>query len=274
MRDITMLHPDVQTLATKLVDECAAQGLIIKITDCVRTQAEQDTLYAQGRTTTGAIVTNASYPKSNHNWGIAFDFCRNDGTGAYRNDDDFFDKVGAVGKSIGLFWGGDFTSITDKPHFQITSFGDWNNLLATYGTPEAFVSAFGKTVPVTVDVAAVVNQDILTLKELQSALNADGYRDYEGKTLVVDGISGRRTQSAIEKVIIKVTTKQVKGKTVVTYEAPKSKGEVVRFVQKRTGSNPDGLYGMGSKASTVAYQHSKGLSPDGIVGKNTINSML
>src|SRR5690606_22511724 len=39
-----------------------------------RTWAEQDALYAQGRTKPGSIVTNAKGGQSNHNFGIAMDF--------------------------------------------------------------------------------------------------------------------------------------------------------------------------------------------------------
>ena len=85
MRDITMCHPRLQELSGRLVEECKKQGLIIKIGECYRTVVEQDELYAQGRTKPGNIVTNArgnSY-SSQHQWGIAFDFFRNDGNGAY-----------------------------------------------------------------------------------------------------------------------------------------------------------------------------------------------
>ena len=50
MRDITLCHPRLQLLAGQLVDECNKQGLKIKIGETLRTVAEQDALYAQGRT--------------------------------------------------------------------------------------------------------------------------------------------------------------------------------------------------------------------------------
>lgn len=138
-RDITQLHPEAQRLALLLVEECKKKGLIIKITDCVRSKAEQDALYAQGRTTKGSIVTNVKYPNSRHNWGDAFDFCRNDGRGAYYDSDGFFKKVGAVGKSLGLEWGGDWTSFVDKPHFQLAGWGSGcTKLKAKYGTPDKY----------------------------------------------------------------------------------------------------------------------------------------
>ena len=40
MRDITLCHPRLQTLATELIKECAKQGLQIKIGEPLRTTAE------------------------------------------------------------------------------------------------------------------------------------------------------------------------------------------------------------------------------------------
>ena len=59
MRDITLCHPRLQALAAELIRKCADQGLQIKIGETLRTTAEQDALYAQGRTKPGKIVTNA-----------------------------------------------------------------------------------------------------------------------------------------------------------------------------------------------------------------------
>lgn len=140
-RDITQCHPRLQDLAAKLVSECDKAGLKIKIGECYRTVAEQDVLYAQGRTKPGNIVTNAkgSSYSSQHQWGIAFDFFRNDGQGAYNESGNFFAKVGAIGKSLGLGWGGDWTSIVDKPHLYLPDWGSTTSKLKQmYGTPDSF----------------------------------------------------------------------------------------------------------------------------------------
>ena len=108
MRDITLCHPRLQKLATELIQKCSAQGLQIKIGETLRTRSEQDTLYAQGRTTPGSIVTNApgSSYSSYHQWGTAFDIYRADGCGAYYDKDGFFTRVGAIGVPIqNTFWG-------------------------------------------------------------------------------------------------------------------------------------------------------------------------
>lgn len=142
-RDVTLLHPNVQALIKMLQQKCKDQGLKIRITDTLRTKAEQDALYAQGRTKPGNIVTNAKYPYSFHCWGVAFDFCRDDGKGAYYDGDGFFAKVGKVGKSLGLTWGGDWKSLVDKPHFQLDTYGSTANaLVQRYGTPAQFMTTW------------------------------------------------------------------------------------------------------------------------------------
>jgi len=141
MRDIKMCHPELQEKAKKLISACKGKGILIGISECFRTVEEQNALYAKGRTEAGKIVTNAkgdSY-SSHHQWGTAFDFYRNDGKGAYNDSDGFFRKVGNIGKSIGLEWGGDWTNPVDKPHFQLPQWGSTTaKLKQLYKTPENF----------------------------------------------------------------------------------------------------------------------------------------
>lgn len=146
-RDITLCHPRLQKLAGQLTKLCAGQGLPIGIGECFRSAAEQDALYAQGRTKPGAVVTNAkgSSYSSMHQWGIAFDFYRADKKGAYNEEGGFFQRVGAIGKSIGLEWGGDWRSIVDKPHFQLPDWGSTPARLKTeYKTFENFKKTWEK----------------------------------------------------------------------------------------------------------------------------------
>lgn len=144
-RDINKCHPRLQELSKKLVSACKGQGLMIGIGECYRTTKEQDALYAQGRTKAGKIVTNAkgSSYSSHHQWGTAFDIYRSDGKGVYTDSDGFFKKVGKIGKSIGLEWGGDWKSPVDKPHFQLPDWGSTTaRLKRMYGTPEKFMDTW------------------------------------------------------------------------------------------------------------------------------------
>jgi len=145
MRNINKCHPRLIDLSKKLVSACRGQGLIIGIGESFRTKEEQDALYAKGRTAPGNIVTNAkgSSYSSHHQWGTAFDIYRNDGKGVYTDSDGFFKKVGKIGKSIGLEWGGDWKSPVDKPHFQLPDWGSTTTKLKKmYGTPENFMDTW------------------------------------------------------------------------------------------------------------------------------------
>lgn len=149
MRDIRQLHPDLQVKINELIKACKKAGIRIGIGECLRTVAEQDAFYAKGRTRPGIIVTNAkgSTYSSMHQWGIAFDFylimdVDKDGSksdDAFNNATGLFNKVGAIGKKLGLEWGGNWTSINDLPHFQLPNWGSTAKTLKNkYGNPEAF----------------------------------------------------------------------------------------------------------------------------------------
>lgn len=194
-RDIKQLHPEAQRLAELLVNECAAAGLKIKITDCLRDKAEQDALYAQGRTAPGNIVTNVKYPSSMHNWGIAFDFCRNDGKGAYYDGDGFFKKVGAIGKKLGLEWGGDWKSIIDKPHFQLAGWGSTPaKLKSTYGTPEAYRKTWN------VSTESAESEEVYNMPTIKNGSRGKAVKIWQiivGVT--ADGIFGKNTLAATKE---------------------------------------------------------------------------
>lgn len=156
MRDMKALHPDLQEKITLLQKKCAAAGITIGIGECLRTKTEQDALYAKGRTKPGKIVTNAKGNTYNsmHQWGVAFDFYLKmdvDGDGsisddAFNNSTGLYDKVGKIGQSIGLEWGGSWTSIKDLPHFQLKNWGSTpTRLKKLYGTPEKFMSTWKKS---------------------------------------------------------------------------------------------------------------------------------
>ena len=117
-QNIATLLPPVQPLARELIAAAAAAGITIKIISGTRTYGEQDALYEQGRTRSGPIVTNARGGYSNHNFGIAFDIGVFEG-GRYLDEAPAYKTVGALGKQLGLEWGGDWLSIQDEPHFEL-----------------------------------------------------------------------------------------------------------------------------------------------------------
>lgn len=68
---IMSLHPKIRFEVLHLFKELLKKGLKIRIVQGFRTFAEQDELYAQGRTKPGSIVTNARGGFSNHNYGLS-----------------------------------------------------------------------------------------------------------------------------------------------------------------------------------------------------------
>jgi len=147
---VELLHPTAQKLANALVAKCGEQGVTILITDTLRTEKEQNDLYAQGRTKPGNKVTNLKYPDSLHCWGVAFDFAvlsdiDNDGDlDADWTSLNLYNKVGQIGKDLGLVWGGDFSN-TDRPHFQLSNY-TVSVLQKTYKTPQGFIDYYNSKV--------------------------------------------------------------------------------------------------------------------------------
>ena len=118
-RSFDDLDPETRALAEKLVDVCLQNGIRILITSTFRDRESQDEIYASGRTKPGNKVTNARGGRSFHQYRCAFDFCPLDTNGHPSwNNLTLFKTVGAIGKQIGLTWGGDFKSFVDMPHFQ------------------------------------------------------------------------------------------------------------------------------------------------------------
>jgi peptidoglycan LD-endopeptidase CwlK len=114
-RDIEEL---VTELREKFADFCMAMdraGIRFIVTSARRTQAEQDALYAQGRTLPGKKVTWTR--RSKHIEGKAFDIAiLNNGKVTWELED--YLKAGEIGESVGLIWGGSWQR-KDYPHFEI-----------------------------------------------------------------------------------------------------------------------------------------------------------
>lgn len=112
------LVPEVRAKAYEFFGRLEAHGLRPRMVQGYRSFAEQNKLYAQGRSTAGQVVTKAKGGESYHNYGLAFDI-------AFLNEDGSVDfnvseTVAKVGEDLGLEWGGRWVEFQDKPHFQFT----------------------------------------------------------------------------------------------------------------------------------------------------------
>jgi peptidoglycan L-alanyl-D-glutamate endopeptidase CwlK len=121
-RSLTELAPKVREMAEALLSACEAEGIKLTVTSTYRDAEKQDALYAQGRTKPGKIVTNAKGGQSLHNWRVAFDVVPfRDKQPVWQTsgeDGKLWQKVGAIGESVGLEWGGRWKKFPDFPHFQ------------------------------------------------------------------------------------------------------------------------------------------------------------
>jgi peptidoglycan LD-endopeptidase CwlK len=117
-KNIATLIPQAQPYARALIHSAKAQGITLVITSGSRTYEEQNALFAQGRSKPGKIVTNARGGQSNHNFGLAFDVTIFKGkTPVWESPQ--YKAVGALGKRLGLKWGGDWRGgLVDEPHFE------------------------------------------------------------------------------------------------------------------------------------------------------------
>lgn len=119
-RDPKDLHPHVQKLCRQFVAKAKAEGIDVLITSTYRDYACQDSLYAQGRTTPGRIVTNARGGQSFHNFRLAFDFVPLQGGKARWNDTATFRRCGEIAESLGLEWAGRWKTFKEMAHCQWT----------------------------------------------------------------------------------------------------------------------------------------------------------
>jgi peptidoglycan L-alanyl-D-glutamate endopeptidase CwlK len=146
---IKLLHPKVRDEALEIYQEICKSltgRAICRFTFTLRTIAEQNKLFSQGRTIAGKIVTKARGGHSYHNWGLAIDIVLIkdvNGDGNYekavwdtKSDFDGDGKsdwieVVQIFKEYGWEWGGDW-KFYDAPHFQKTFGYSVRQLLAMH----------------------------------------------------------------------------------------------------------------------------------------------
>lgn len=117
---IATLHPRLANPARQFVRAAAAKGITIRLISGLRTYAEQDALYAKGRTAGGSKVTNARAGDSWHNHGVAFDIGVFNGK-EYIPESPHYMTLGPIGESCGFSWGGRWKSFKDYPHYELTN---------------------------------------------------------------------------------------------------------------------------------------------------------
>jgi peptidoglycan L-alanyl-D-glutamate endopeptidase CwlK len=114
-RKITDMIPEMQELFAMFAERMADAGIDFVVTCTLRTQEDQDALYAKGRTVPGQIVTWTR--SSKHCQGKAFDIAVMS-KGKITWDPALYQEPGKIGMEVGLQWGGAWLKNRDLPHFE------------------------------------------------------------------------------------------------------------------------------------------------------------
>lgn len=140
LQRIQLLHPKLREEAKLIladVDKALTGRAFARFTFTLRTFAEQQALYDQGRSKPGPRVTNAKPGQSLHNYGLAVDFALviDHKEGSWDTTKDWDDdkikdwqEVVDIFKKYGWEWGGDWKTFKDMPHFQKTFGHTWITL--------------------------------------------------------------------------------------------------------------------------------------------------
>lgn len=203
------VHPELNKRIRNLITAFAERGTQVEVVQGLRTFAEQDALFAQGRTKPGPVVTNARGGQSNHNYGLAVDLCPFVNGKPDFSANSTFVAIGAEAVKLGMEWGGNWKKLIDKPHVQLPgmTIADCSRLFKKGGLDAVWEEATRRLNKSVVKTATTTTTEppehrVLQIKDtgsdvrfIQQRLAALGRLPLEG----VDGIFGKGTQDAIKK---------------------------------------------------------------------------
>ena len=120
MSKLDTLEPGFKEKVIELLNKTKlATGRDWALSDGRRTIAQQNALYAQGRTKAGKVVTNAKGGQSAHNFGLAADLWPlKNGDFDWGANQNFFRVMADIAQELGLTAGFYFKSIHDAPHVE------------------------------------------------------------------------------------------------------------------------------------------------------------
>jgi len=136
---ISELQESVRPLAENLLRLAADQGIALRVVSAYRTPSAQEALLQSGKG-----VTNAGALLSYHNHRLAFDVVPVEYLSLkdWNPSGELWAKVGALGRGLGLEWGGDWKK-KDLPHFQLTG--------APIRELKSYFEKFGEIMPIKIE---------------------------------------------------------------------------------------------------------------------------
>ncbi|MDA1478350.1 peptidoglycan-binding protein [Bacillus changyiensis] len=284
------IHPVVKETAIEIIKRAYKEGIYVQMTSGYRSFAEQNKLYAKGRTAPGKIVTNAKVGQSNHNYGLAVDYVllSSDGKTAIWTVNSKWKRVAQIAKALGFAWGGDWRSFKDYPHLEMMEGLTLSQLQA--GKRPVLVSKVNNATPAVPKPTkkksstkkSFSSGDRAIVRTIQNTLN----KRYK-LTIKVDGYQGPETYKALLKGLQTELNKQFGAGLVVDGEwGPKTRAAVVNVRKGAKGNitwilqallickgydvnGLDSIFGHGLEKAVRAFQKASGLAVDGIAGRAT-----
>jgi peptidoglycan LD-endopeptidase CwlK len=112
---LAQVHPELSRRIHQLAEMLP---YMLRVTQGLRTYAEQNALYDQGRTTPGKIVTEAKGGYSMHNFGLAVDVVPMSASGQpdWNDKDAQWAEILAKAPACGLAEGAAWRTFPDEPH--------------------------------------------------------------------------------------------------------------------------------------------------------------
>jgi peptidoglycan L-alanyl-D-glutamate endopeptidase CwlK len=117
---LQQVHPELKRRVLQL--DALIPSVSLQVTQGLRTWGQQDVLYQQGRTTPGAIVTDAAPGFSAHNFGYAVDVVPEDvipGQPDWNVSHAAWQKILLMAPQCGLAEGAKWRTFPDNPHLYL-----------------------------------------------------------------------------------------------------------------------------------------------------------
>ncbi|MER2293971.1 MAG: M15 family metallopeptidase [Desemzia incerta] len=289
------MNPVVKESALELINRAYKEGIYVQISSGFRSFTDQNALYAQGRTKSGNIVTNARGGYSNHNFGLAVDYflVSDDGSKALWTVNDKWKRVAAIGKELGFSWGGDWESFPDYPHLEMT--GGLSTAQLRAGQKPRLVSKVSQSPtkpvskPAPAKPAASKTQSIVDYLDSIEVDSRPANRKKIAEAHNIKNYTGTAAQNiqlleSVKKNGIfpkKATKKYPLPDATYWVKNPRFKGEGVRQVQEALASiyfypkkgaknnGIDGIYGPDTSDAVERFQTVNDLKADGDYGPAT-----
>lgn len=109
--ELVVLHPAFRNKVIELIQACKEEGIEVQILETYRTPELQNTYKKRG-------VSRLSGGESKHQYGLAVDIVPIINNKQQWNNKKLWTKLGKLGESLGLQWGGKWKKLYDPGHFE------------------------------------------------------------------------------------------------------------------------------------------------------------